>query len=231
MSRIDVMCAIAFRTCLENTVFPAFSRATGHEIYATWDPTKLLVDAIAAGARADLAILTEEATDDLAAVNILDRRTASHLANAVLGVAVKRGASRPDISTAAHFRQSLIDARSIAFSRAGASGLYFAKLIDTLGIGDAVRNAAVIVPNGFTAVRVLNDEAELAVQQISELMAVDGAEIVGPFPQEFQQTTRFVASQFVGRASPAVDLLLSELIGHDSRETYRSSGLECAVPS
>lgn len=198
--------------------------------HATIIASGLVAETLVTG-EADLAILTEEATGDLAAVDILDRRTASHLANAVLGVAVKRGASRPDISTAAHFRQSLIDARSIAFSRAGASGLYIAKLIDTLGIGDAVRNAAVIVPNGFTAVRVLNDEAELAVQQISELMAVDGAEIVGPFPQEFQQTTRFVASQFVGRASPAVDCLMSELIGHNSREAYKSSGLECAVPS
>jgi molybdate transport system substrate-binding protein len=161
MSRIDVMCAIAFRTCLENTVFPAFFRTTGHEICVTWDPTKLLAEAIAAGARADLAILTDEATEDLAAANILDRRTATHLADAVLGIAVKRGAPRPDISTAASFRQSLVDARSIAFSRAGASGLYFAQLIDTLGIGDAVRRAAVIVPNGFTATRLLNDEAEL----------------------------------------------------------------------
>jgi hypothetical protein len=60
-------------------------------------------------------------------------------------------------------------------------------------------------------------------------MAVEGAEIVGPFPREFQQKTQFVASLFVDRASSAADVLLSELIAQSSREAYRSAGLECAL--
>jgi molybdate transport system substrate-binding protein len=225
MPRIEVMCAIAFKSCLEKTVLPAFSRSTGHDVFVTWNPTKLLVEAIAGGARADLAILTEEATDEFAEAHILDRSTVTHLASAVLGIAVKRGASKPDISTAAGFRQTIVDARSISFSQAGASGLYFAKLIDALGIGEAVRKTAVIVPSGFTAERLLNDEAELAVQQISELLAVDGTEIAGAFPHEYQQITRFSAAQFIGRGTPAVRLLLSDLNSQTSREAYSSAGL------
>jgi molybdate transport system substrate-binding protein len=227
MSRIDVMCAIAFRTCLENMVFPAFSRSTGHEISATWNPTKLLVEAIAGGARADLAILTDEATDELAKDGILDPSTVTHLADAVLGIAVKRGARKPDVSTAAAFRQTLVDARSIAFSRSGASGLYFAGLIERLGIDDIVRKAAVIVPSGFTAERLLNDDADLAVQQISELMAVDGADIAGTFPDEYQQATRFVAAQFSNTNAAAAGLLLEELTSDASRAAYNSAGLVC----
>lgn len=225
MARIEVMCAIAFRTCMENTVFPAFSRKTGHDVHLLWNPTKLLVEAIAGGARADVAVLTDEAINELADDGIFDRNTVTHLADATLGIAVKRGAIKPDIAAAASFRQALIDARSIAFSRSGASGLYFADLIDILGIGDAVRKTAVIVPSGFTAERLLSDEAELAVQQISELMAVDGAEVVGPFPSEYQQATPFSVAQFTDRDTPAARHLLSELRSTHSRDAFRSAGL------
>jgi molybdate transport system substrate-binding protein len=225
MARLEVMCAIAFKSALEDTVFPAFSRRTGHELSVRWDPTKLLVKAIAGGERADLAILTNEAMIDLADAGVIDRGTITRLADAVLGLAVKRGRTRPDISTATKFRQAIFDARSIAFSESGASGLYFAKLIDSLGIGDAVRRSAVIVPTGFTAERLLNDEAELAVQQISELVAVDGVEVVGAFPPEYQQATQFSAAQFAGRHTPAAHLLLSELSSPASKDAYRLKGL------
>jgi molybdate transport system substrate-binding protein len=225
MARIEVMCAIAFRTCMENTALPAFSRRTGHDVSVQWNPTKLLVETINGGARADLAILTDEATEELANADILDRKTVTRLADAVLGIAVKRGAVKPDVSTAAAFRQALVNAPSIAFSRSGASGLYFAGLIDTLGIGEAIRRKAVIVPSGFTAERLLSDEAELAVQQISELMAVDGAEIAGPFPPEYQQTTHFSVAQFIDRDTPAVRLLLSELNSEASKDAFSSAGL------
>ena len=109
--------------------------------------------------------------------------------------------ARPDLSTEASFRRALLEARSVAFSRGGASGIYFAGLMERMGIAEAVRAKATIIPAGFAAEKLVSGEADLAVQQISELMVVDGVDIVGPFPDAVQTTMRFSAAAVVG--SPA----------------------------
>jgi len=114
---------------------------------------------------------------------------------------VARGAPRPDLSTADTFRQVLPDARSAALSHGGASGSYFAGLIEQLGIAETIRAKATVIPAGFTAEKLVSGEADLAIQQVSELMVVDGIDIVGPFPAEVQATMRFAAATAAG--SPA----------------------------
>jgi len=148
------------------------------------------------------------------------------LARALLGVAVKRGAARPDISTPEAFRRTLLGARSVAYSRYGASGLYFAKLIQDLGIADQIVPRATIIQSGFTAERLISGEADVAVQQLSELMVVDGADIVGPFPAEYQVETSFTAALFRDCANfQAAEAFLQQLRTPEAERAYFAAGL------
>ncbi|HEX4368475.1 MAG TPA: substrate-binding domain-containing protein [Rhodopila sp.] len=170
-----------------------YERETGTPVEANFAPTVALLDRLRAHDAADIAILTAQGIDDLSREGIIRPGTRSDVALSFVGIAMKTGASRPDIETVAAFRQALLSARSIAYSRIGASGIFFAGLIERLGIAAEVNAKAVIVPSGFTAERVANGEVELAVQQISELMVVPGIEVVGPLPAEIQTVATFSA--------------------------------------
>ena len=170
-------------------------------------PTQTLMGRIAAGERGDVAILTDIAIDELIASGTLDRTSRMDLARSHVGVAVRQGASRPDIATPEAFVAALLGARSVALSRAGASGLYMAGLLDRLGIADAVYRKAVVVPSGFTGELVARGEAELAIQQISELMAVPGLDILGRRPQEIEGISVFTAALFAVASDAAAQVL------------------------
>jgi molybdate transport system substrate-binding protein len=124
----------------------------------------------------------------------------------------------------------MLSARSIAYSKIGASGIFFAGLIERLDIAAEVNARAVIVPSGFTAERVASGEAELAVQQISELMVVPGIEVVGPLPAEIQTAATFSAglltrSEQAEKASALLRFLASPAIA----AVLRRAGLEPAA--
>lgn len=170
-------------------------------------PTQTLMGRIAAGERGDVAILTDVAIDELVAGGILDGASRMDLARSHVGVAVRQGASRPDIATPEAFAAALLRARSVALSRAGASGLHMAGLLDRLGIADAVYRKAMVIPSGFTGELVARGEAELAIQQISELMMVPGLDILGRLPQGIEGVSVFTAALFTGASDAAAPML------------------------
>jgi molybdate transport system substrate-binding protein len=145
------------------------------------------------GEEADLVILTREGLDELAREGRVISASSIDLARSYIGIAVRGGAAHPDIATEAALRRALLAARSVAYSRIGASGIFFAQLIERLGIGAEVNAHAVVIPSGFTAEKLVTGEADLAVQQISELKQVLGIEIVGPIPRELQTPAVFSA--------------------------------------
>ena len=101
------------------------------------------------------------------------------------------GAARPAVGSVTELVRALTGARSVAYSRTGASGIYFARLLRELGIGDEVDTRATVVERGFTAEALLDGRAALAVQQISELHTVGGVDVVGPLPEPVQHYTEF----------------------------------------
>ena len=163
--------------------------AAGSPISADFAPTVALLERLRAGEAADIAILTAQGIDDLIAEGIIKPGTRTDIARSFVGVAVKAGAPKPDITTVEQFKATLLKARTVAYSKIGASGIFFAGLLDRLGIAGTVRS--LIVPSGFTAERLITGEADLAVQQISELMMVPGIEVVGPLPPEVQTVAVF----------------------------------------
>ena len=124
-------------------------------------------------------------------------------------------------------RKSLLAARSIAYSRLGASGVYFAQLIQRWGIAAEINAKATIVEQGFTAERLVSGEADLAVQQISELKQVEGIEVVGPIPHDLQTPAVFSAGRMANaRHAEAADRLLRYLASPEVVPVLRQSGLE-----
>ena len=149
------------------------------------------------------------------------------LARSFVGVAVKAGAVHPDISTETALRAALLGARSVAYSRLGASGILFAQLIEQFGIAADVNARAAIIPSGFTAERLVTGEADLAVQQISELKQIGGIEIVGPIPYQLQTPAVFSAGRMAAsRNASEADRLLRYLASPDVAPVLRESGLE-----
>jgi molybdate transport system substrate-binding protein len=156
---------------------------------------------------------------------VADSRT--DLARSFVGIAVKAGADHPDIATESALRATLLGARSVAYSRIGASGIFFAQLIERMGIASDVNTRARIIPSGLTAELLLGGEADLAVQQLSELKLVTGAEIVGPLPFPLQSPVVFSAGRLM--ASKRVvqsDRVLRYLASAAVATVLREAGLE-----
>ncbi len=197
---IDVLSTLALRGVLLE-IADEFHALTGLSFAATYKSTNAVLNLIADGATADMTIITREAIDRLLRDGIIVPGGTADLAQSAVGLAVRAGAPKPDISTVAALRRTLLETKSIAFTRLGASGVHFAQVIERLGIADEVRRKAHI-RDGYIGEVVARGEAELAVQQISELMPVAGIEIVGPLPDEVQKISVFAAGIFRAARSP-----------------------------
>jgi molybdate transport system substrate-binding protein len=204
-----------------------YEAAGGARIDADFAPTLALLDRLAGGEAADVVILTREGLAGLAAKGNVVAASCVDLARSFVGLAVKAGANHPDIATEDALRATLLGARSIAYSRLGASGIFFAQLIAQLGIGAEINARATIVPQGFTAERLVSGEADLAVQQISELKQVAGIEIVGPIPLHLQSPAVFSAGRLAASGKvDQCDRLLKYLVSAAAAPALRESGLE-----
>lgn len=201
--------------------------AAGFRPEIRFDPTARLVAAIEAGERADIAILTAEGIAAQAAAGVLDGASRVDLCRSSVGIAVRAGAPHPDISTPEAFRAALLAAPTLAYSRAGASGIFFAGLIERLGIAAEVNAKATVIPQGFTAELAARGEVALAIQQVSELMAIPGVEIVGPVPEAINTRAVFTAALFAGADARAA-ALLRWLAAALTPEVLRAGGLEPA---
>jgi molybdate transport system substrate-binding protein len=201
------------------------AEAAGFAPAFTFDPTARLLAAIAGGARGDVAILTQQGAAQLAAQGVLLPGTRRDLARSVIGMAVRSGAPKPDIATPDALRAALLAAPSIAYTAAGASGIFLAGLIERMGIAEQVRAKATIIPQGLSGELAARGEVALAIQQVSELMAVPGVDIVGPLPPEANEALVFTAARFAG-GDPAAEGFIAWLAGALTPAVLRAGGLE-----
>jgi molybdate transport system substrate-binding protein len=177
----------------------------------------------------DVAVLTPEAIDDLAKQGKVVPNSRANLAKVGVGVVVKAGAAKPDISTVDAFKKALLAAKSVAYidpKAGGSSGIYVAGLLERLGIAQQVNAKAVLVHGGAVADHVADGEAEIGVHQISEILPVAGATLVGPLPAEIQNYTVYAAGVGSGaKDKAAAQALVKFLAGPHAGPIIKAKGM------
>jgi|RhiMethySRZTD1v2_1073278.scaffolds.fasta_scaffold04118_12 molybdate transport system substrate-binding protein len=228
MATISVFTSNGQRTVMAELT-PRFEKATGHKVTASYDPGQIMMRRIDAGESADVVILGGAALDDLAKKGKIVAGSTRAYSSCGIGVAVAAGLSKPDIGSVEAFKRALLAAKSVAYTIEGASGIHFSGLIERWGIAPEIQAKAVRQPGGLVGELVAAGKAELAIQQIPELLAVSGIQYVGPLPQEVQKITVSSAGLFSGSKEPAAArAFLDFLFTPESAQVVKAKGHEPA---
>jgi molybdate transport system substrate-binding protein len=223
---MEILCTNGLKSVMTELV-PTLERDGGSKPVLTWGSTVALVTSLAAGAAGDIAILTHEAIDDLIAQGKAVAGSRVDLARSGIGLAVRKGADKPDIGSPEALRRTLLDAESVALSKTGQSGIYFPTVLARLGISEQMQTKLVVPEAGAPIGEIVaRGGAEIGVQQISELMPVEGIEIVGPLPAALQKITIFSAGVLASARDRKRAQALVAFISAASRPILAGKGLE-----
>lgn len=232
-AEIKVFSTIGVQSALEELT-PKFEQATGHKLNITWATAAILVKRVQAGESADLYVLTKQSLDALIADDKTTARSDAAFASSGMAMVVKKGSPKPDISTTDAFKNALLNAKTIAYSNpaaGGASGVYFAKLLERMGIAEQMKaKTKHPPPSGNAGVLVVNGEADLAIQQEPEVTSVAGIDLVGPLPAEINNITGYSAG--IGRGSKQAEganALIKFLHTPEAAAVFKAKGLTPAI--
>lgn len=226
---VKVLTTGAFKQVVVALV-PAFEARTGHKVEVVNDTAGAIARRIAGGEAFDVLVLTPGGLQPLAAEGRVVPGSVTPLARVAIGVAVKAGAPAPALASVEDFKQAVLAARKVAYidpAAGGSSGIYLDGLFGRLGIAEAVRAKAVLVPGGLVAERLVRDEADLAIHQISEILPVAGARLVGPLPAAIQNYTSYAGAVSARTAVPGpAQAFLASLAAPEAAATVRATGME-----
>ena len=206
-------------------LIPRFERDTGHTVVVTYGLAAVLKTQFLEGAPADVLILTGPIVEDLAKQGKVVAGSKVDVARSGVGIGVKAGAPKPDITTPEALKRAVLAARSVGFSKEGASGVAFARALERLGIAEQVR--AKYKDTGTKAGEMLvAGDIELGAAQVPELMAVPGVDVVGPLPADLQTVTVFsVGLATEAKAADAAKAFIQFLAGPAAAPVYKAKGL------
>lgn len=225
---IKVLTTGAFKQVVVALV-PAFEARTGHKVEVQNDTAGALARRVTAGENFDVLVLTPAGLKTLASEGKVTAGSVAPLARVAIGVAVKAGAPQPAMASVEDFKQAVLAARKVAYidpAAGGSSGIYLDGLFQRMGIAEAVRAKAVLVPGGLVADKLVSGEADLAIHQISEILPVAGAQLVGPLPEAIQNYTTYAGAVSVTSRHPQAALaFLATLTGAEAAQTIRAKGM------
>src|SRR5580658_1410103 len=232
MAELVVYSTIGVRSAAEQ-LFAQFEHASSHKLAVTWGTAPMLVKRIEDGDTVDIVILSRAGIDALQKQGKIAPGTETTLASSGVGIAVKAGAPKPDISTPEALKHTLLAAKSIAYSEpsaGGASGVYFAKLLERMGIAEQMKpKTKYPPPGGFSANLLMTGEAELAVQQKPELLHVAGAEVIGLLPGDLNVVTEFAAAIMMGcKYAEVAAALITTLRSPEAIAVFLAKGLDAS---
>jgi len=226
-AELTVLSSGAFNA-IAQALRPSFESQHGATVTLRNDTNGALVRRITGGEASDVALLTPASLDQLIQAGRIVPGSTVRLARVGIGVGVRTGARMPDISTVAGFRRTMLEARTVAFidpAAGGSSGIYIAKLFETMGIADRMAAKSILVQGGLVATRVVNGEADIGLQQISELMA-PGINVVGPLPAEIQNDTVYAGAVAAASKQPELACtFLAALAGPAARPVLAGRGM------
>jgi len=229
-AEIKVFSTIGVQAALEELT-PQFEKLSGHKLNTTWATAAVLVKRIQAGETADVLVLTQQSLDAMIKEGKALAGSNSNFSSSGMAVVVKQGAPKVDISTPEAYKQTLLNAKAIAYSNpafGGASGVFFAKSLEQMGIAETI-NAKAKYPaaSGNAAQLVVNGEADLAVQQEPEVMAVTGVDLMGAPPGPFNNITTYTAGLGTEVKDPgAAKALIAFLQTPEAGAVYVKRGLK-----
>ena len=218
-AEVKVLTAGAFKQVVLALAADA-EKQTGNKLIIDNDTAGALQKRIESGEPFDVAIITPAIVDSLANSGKITPNSRVNLATAGIGVVVKEGAPKPDIGTVDAFKNALLAAKSVA---------YIDKLLERLGIADQIRPKAKLKKGGYVAELIVSGEAELGVHQISEIVPVKGAALVGPLPKEIQNTTTYAAGlSATAQNKEAAQAVIEVFSGPAAAAILKSKGMEPA---
>ena len=216
--QIRLFSALAVRAPFNSLEAAWLKLHPGSPLAIDWGPTTTIEKKLAAGESADAVIVTVNAMDKLIAEGAVTASSRVELVDSPIGLAMLPDAEAPDISSVEALKSALLAAKSVCWSLGGASGIYFQTVLKQLGIEEAIAARATTINEGFTASQLMEGKADIAVQQISELLAVKGIKVIGPLPDAVQQPTSISAGVLASAKNPLgaaalLDFLRSEEAG------------------
>lgn len=210
-------------------LMPQFEQAHQCKVEFKFEPAMVLLREIQAGHHADLAILGTGVMDQVVKLGKIVLASVKVLTRNGIGVGVLKGAPPLDLSSVESFKRVLLNAKSVAYTTEGASGIYFAGLIEKLGIADAIKAKAKTRSGGLIAEFVVSGIAEIAVQQTPEIMAVAGVDYAGPLPAEIQNIAVNAGGIFTDSQQPQLAHALMDFMQSAvAVQVFRARGLEPA---
>lgn len=234
-AEIKVMISGGFSTAYRDLT-PEFERATGHNLVTGRGPSmgntpEAIPNRLQRGEPVDVLIMVGDALEELIKQGKVVAGSRVDLARSNIGMAVRAGAPKPDISSVDAFKRALLEAKSVAYSDS-ASGVYISTvLFQRLGIADQMKGKSKMIPGEPVGTVVARGDAEIGFQQISELLAVRGIDLVGPLPPEIQKVTVFSGGITAGAKEPdAARALIKFLASPAAAPAITTRGLEPVTP-
>jgi molybdate transport system substrate-binding protein len=227
-AEVNVIASTAMREVLEELV-PMFERASGHKVAVSFQSGAVLPVKIKEGAQAELVVTTPETIDDLVKAGKVVADTRADFVRSGAGVAVRSGAPKPDISTPEALKAALLAAKSVGYSQ-GPSGVHFMATMARLGIADQIKAKGVVPPLGQrVGALIAKGDAEIGVQQVTELLLIPGIDFVGPLPKELQANIIYAtATPSTAKEKEAAAALVKFISSEPALPVIRKLGLEPA---
>jgi molybdate transport system substrate-binding protein len=209
-------------------LLPQFERANGRKLASDFATTASLRQRIESGEPFDVAILTVEAMEDLLKAGRIAPATRTELAQSGIGVGVRKGAPKPDIRSADAMKRTLLNSKSLTYAEDGASRIHIERMLERLGITESMKPKLALTQGSARGLaNVAAGQGDLAMTLISEVLPVEGIELVGPLPAEFQSYVRFAAAVGLKAKSPeAGQALIRFLTQASAASTYTAHGME-----
>ena len=228
-AELKVLSALSIKGIMDDLA-PEFERTSGHKLVIAYGALGVVMKRIQDGETADVVILPRQGIDTLVKEGKTKAGDVTVIAHSNMGVAVRKGASKPDISTPETFKRTLLAAKSIVYAGAegaGPSGIHIGKVMEQLGITNEMKAKSIVANTTDFGAVMTSGKAELALYQLQNLVQTPGIEIVGPLPGNLQETTVFAAAIMAGtKNAGAAKALITFLRNTDSGRVMKAKGLD-----
>jgi molybdate transport system substrate-binding protein len=225
-AEIKLIGSAAVKEVIVNLI-PSFEKSTGHKVTTIWAGTEAITKRISGGEVVDIVLIAAPNIDKLISEGRLVAGSRADVAKSGIGVAVRAGLPKPDISSGEAVKNAVLAAKSVAYS-SGPSGFYLADLFKKMGIADQIKDKVKQTPSGVQVGEVVaRGEADLGFQQVSELLHLKGIHYLGPLPADIQHITVFSAGLHTAATAPdTAKALVKFLTGPEAGPIIRKSGME-----